>query len=100
MRPSKDLGLHDWTKVVQARILVKNGRSSTPGISVSSSKHFMSPDVLSCMIDGPLLLGALYRLQEKTVSQEQFAYLLPTADKPLSAQMEVVIHSAETYSIN
>ena len=60
----------------------------------------MAPDVLSCMIDGPLLLGALYRLQEKTVSQEQFAYLLPAADKPLSAQMEVVIHSSETYSVN
>ena len=31
-------GLEKWTKVVQARILVKNGRSSTPGVDCHCQK--------------------------------------------------------------
>ena len=42
-----------------------------------------------CMTGTPLWVGALYQLQEQTVSQEQLACLLLAAGKPFSSDMQV-----------
>ena len=41
-------GLEKWTKVVQARILVKNGRSSTPAAEDVGEK---SPDIMNVTLE-------------------------------------------------